>query len=85
MSLETKRTLSLILLGVSILAWIARRAGLFYIPGLTAFSLAAAMLLLGTAMLRVNREKKLLPVLVVAFGVFNVLVGALELYSYFKG
>lgn len=85
MSLETKRTLSLICLGVSVLTWILHRAGLLYIPALTPFTLAAAMILLGTAMLSVNREKKVLPVLVVAFGLFNVVVGALEIYSYFKG
>lgn len=85
MSLNTKKTVSLVLLAISALSWILHRVGLLYIPALTPFTLAASMLLFGTAMLRANSEKKILPVLVVAFGLLNVVVGALEIYSYFKG
>ena len=83
MSFENKKLVSLILLAVSVLSWIARRAGLFYVPALTAFTLAASMLLLGTATLRTDGRKKIFAALVIAFGILNILVGALELYSYF--
>ena len=84
MSFENKRFLSLLLLAVSMLSWILRRAGVFYVPALTAFTLAASMLLLGTAALHADRKKKIFSVLVIAFGLLNILVGALELYSCFK-
>lgn len=85
MSLDTKKMLSLILLAVSVLSWIIRRAGFLYIPALTAFTLAASMLIFGTATLNSNRQKKIFPVMIIAFGLLNVVVGALEIYSYIKG
>ena len=85
MSLDTKKMLSMGLLALSVLSWILRRAGFLYIPGLTAFTLAAAMLIFGTATLSSNRQKKIFPVLIIAFGLLNIVVGALEIYSYIKG
>lgn len=84
MSLETKKNLSLVLLAAAFISWVLRRMSVLYLPGLTAFTLAASMLLLGTGLLQTNRQKKILPILAVAFGVFNVIIGALELYNYFQ-
>ena len=44
-----------------------------------------AMVLLGVTMLQVNRSKKLASVFIIAFGLFMVVFGVIELYGFFRG
>ena len=43
------------------------------------------MVLLGVTMLQVNRSKKLASVFIIAFGLFMVVFGVIELYGFFRG
>lgn len=82
MKMEHIRRISVVLLAVSVLFWVLRKLSLLYIPGVTAFTLAAAMLLVGAGMLSGRGRQKIAAVMLLAFGLFNVFVGFMELLNY---
>ena len=74
---------------IAMVSWLANRAGGLSSPVLgavTAFSLGIAMGLLGMSFIaQKGASRKLAGVLVLAFGLFNVFVGIMEVYSYTHG
>lgn len=76
-----------VFLVVAVAAWILEKMEIFAVPGLTAIALCVAMcvegadLLKGTGKKR-NTSRRLAAVLVLAFGLFNLVVGGMEIYQY---
>lgn len=60
---------------------------IFAVPGLTAIALCVAMCVEGADLLKgtgkkKNTSRRLAAVLVLAFGLFNLVVGGMEIYQY---
>ena len=76
-----------VFLVVAVAAWILEKMEIFAVPGLTAIALCVAMceeganLLKGTGKKK-NTSRRLAAVLVLAFGLFNLVVGGMEIYQY---
>ena len=76
-----------VFLVVAVAAWILEKMEIFAVPGLTAIALGVAMcgegadLLKGTGKKK-NTSRRLAAVLVLAFGLFNLVVGGMEIYQY---
>lgn len=75
---------------VAVIAGILHKTGVFYVPGLTALALCVAMCAEGADMLKgtgkkKNTSRRLAAILVLAFGLFNLVVGGFEIYSYVLG
>lgn len=85
MSLEKRRKVCIGLLAISVIFWFLRKLNIIYIPAASAFTLAASMILLGLTMLKANASKKLASVFIIAFGLFMIVFGVIELYGYFHG
>ena len=85
MSIENRRKICIGLLAISVIFWVLRKLDIVYVPAASAFSLAASMVLLGVTMLQVNRSKKLASVFIIAFVLFMVVFGVIELYGFFRG
>lgn len=85
MSIEKRKKICIGLLAVSIVFWCLRKANIVYVPAASAFAVAAAMILWGVTMLRADASKKLFSVFVIAFGLFMVVFGGMEIYGYFRG
>lgn len=84
MKTEHMRRVSIVLLAISVLFWLLRKLELLYIPGVTALTLAAAMLLVSGSMLKNRGKQKVAGVLLLAFGLFNIVIGVMELIAYFS-
>ena len=85
MSFEKRRKVCIGLLAISVIFWFLRKLNIIYIPVASAFTLAASMILLGLTMLKANASKKLASVFIIAFGLFMIVFGVIELYGYFHG
>ena len=85
MSIEKRKKICIGLLAVSIVFWCLRKVNIVYVPAASAFTLAAAMILLGVTMLKADANKKLASVFIIAFGLFMVVFGGIEIYGYFHG
>ncbi|MDO4810743.1 MAG: hypothetical protein Q3985_02240 [Eubacteriales bacterium] len=85
MSFEKRRKICIGLLAVSVIFWFLRKLSIVYIPAASAFALAASMILLGVSMLQTSSSKKLASVFIIAFGLFMIVFGVIELYGYFHG
>lgn len=85
MSFEKRRKVCIGLLAISVVFWFLRKLKIVYIPAASAFTLAASMILLGLTMLKANASKKLASVFIIAFGLFMIVFGVIELYGYFHG
>ena len=75
---------------VAIVTGVLHKTGVFYVPGLTALTLCVAMCAEGADMLKgtgkkKNTSRRLAAILVLAFGLFNLVVGGFEIYSYVLG
>lgn len=75
---------------VAVITGILHKTGVFYVPGLTALTLCVAMCAEGADMLKgtgkkKNTSRRLAAILVLAFGLFNLVVGGFEIYSYVLG
>ena len=78
--------IEIILVAVAMVAWLLRKAKVLYVPALTSFSLGIAMGLLGVGYIaEKNKSRKVAGVLILAFGLFNVFVGIMEIYSNING
>lgn len=76
-----------VFLVVAVAAWILEKMGIFAVPGLTAIALCVAMCVEGADLLKgtgkkKNTSRRLAAVLVLAFGLFNLVVGGMEIYQY---
>ena len=76
-----------VFLVVAVAAWILEKMEIFAVPGLTAIALCVAMCVEGADLLKGTGKKKNTPrrlaaVLVLAFGLFNLVVGGMEIYQY---
>lgn len=76
-----------VFLVVAVAAWILEKMEIFAVPGLTAIALCVAMCVEGADLLKGTGKKKntsrqLAAVLVLAFGLFNLVVGGMEIYQY---
>ena len=85
MSIEKRKKTCIGLLVASIVFWCLRKANIVYVPAASAFAVAAAMILWGVTMLKTDSSKKLLSVFVIAFGLFMIVFGGIEIYGYFHG
>ena len=71
---------------IGLAAWGLRKMKVLYVPALTSFSLGIAMGLLGLGFIaEKNKSRKAAGVLVLAFGLFNVFIGIMEIYSAVNG
>ena len=76
-----------VFLVVAVAAWILEKTEIFAVPGLTAIALCVAMCVEGADLLKgtgkkKNTSRRLAAVLVLAFGLFNLVVGGMEIYQY---
>ena len=76
-----------VFLVVAVAAWILEKMEVFAVPGLTAIALCVAMCVEGADLLKgtgkkKNTSRRLAAVLVLAFGLFNLVVGGMEIYQY---
>ena len=76
-----------VFLVVAVAAWILEKMEIFAVPGLTAIALCVAMCVEGADLLKgtgkkKNTSRRLAAVLVLAFGLFNLVVGGMEIYNY---
>lgn len=84
MKLDQRNIVIVVLVVISLIAWGLRTTGILYIPALTAFTLAMAMGLLGIGYIpQKDKVRKIMGILITAFGLFNIVVGIMELYSFF--
>ena len=79
--------LAAVFLVVAVAAWILEKMEIFAVPGLTAIALCVAMCVEGADLLKgtgkkKNTSRRLAAVLVLAFGLFNLVVGGMEIYQY---
>ena len=71
-----------VFLVVAVAAWILEKMEIFAVPGLTAIALCVAMCVEGADLLKgtgkkKNTSRRLAAVLVLAFGLFNLVVGGM--------
>ena len=76
-----------VFLVVAVAAWILEKMEIFAVPGLTAIALCVAMCVEGADLLKgtgkkKNTSRRLAAVLVLAVGLFNLVVGGMEIYQY---
>ena len=84
--LDWRNWIEIVLVVIAMAAWFLRKAKVLYVPALTSFSLGIAMGLLGLGFIaEKNKSWKAAGVLVLAFGLFNVFVGIMEIYSAVNG
>ncbi len=84
--LDRRSWIEIVLVVIAMAAWVLRKFKVLYVPALTSFSLGIAMGLLGVGFIaEKNKSRKTAGVLVLAFGLFNVFVGIMEIYSAVNG
>ncbi len=83
MSMQTKKNVAIVLLVLSMLLWVMRKLNVLYIPGLSMFLLAGSMVIVGIMMFQLKQKKKLGGTLILAFGLFCVVAGIMEIKGYF--
>lgn len=77
--LDTRQWLQLILLIIALVSWLLRSADILYIPGLTGITLGLALGMVSISFIaQKDKKKKIAGVLVLAFGLLNILVGIFE-------
>ena len=83
MSMQTKKNVAIVLLVLSMLLWVMRKLNVLYIPGLSMILLAGSMIIVGIMMFQLKQKKKLGGTLILAFGLFCVVTGIMEIKGYF--
>ena len=79
--------IAVVFLLIAVITGILHKTGVFYVPGLTAWTLCVAMCAEGSDMLKGKKKKKntsrrVAAILVLAFGLLNLVVGGFEIYDY---
>ena len=84
--LDRRSWIEIVLVVIGLVAWLLRKMKVLYVPALTSFSLGIAMGLLGVGFIaEKNKSRKVAGVLILSFGLFNVFVGIMEIYSAVNG
>lgn len=77
--LDTRQWLQLILLIIAVVSWLLRTMDVLYIPGLTGITLGLALGMVGINFIaQKDKTKKIVGVLVLAFGLLNILTAFFE-------
>ena len=81
MSNLTKRQwLQLVLLAIAIISWVLSKTGILHVPGLTGLTLGLTLGMVGISFIaQKDKTKKVVGVLVVAFGLLNIITAFLEI------
>ena len=79
--------IAVVFLLIAVITGILHKTGVFYVPGLTALTLCVAMCAEGSDMLKgtgkkKNTSRRVAAILVLAFGLLNLVVGGFEIYDY---
>lgn len=79
-NLNKRQWLQIILLVVALLFWVLRKANVLYVPGVTGITLGLALGMVGVSFIaQKEKTKKFAGVLVLAFGLLNILVAFFEI------
>ena len=81
MTMNTKKTVAMVLLVLSMLLWVMRKLNVLYVPGLSMILLAVSMIIVGIMMFQLKQKKKLAGTLIVAFGLFCIVAAIMEILS----
>ena len=77
--LDGRQKVELLLLLIAIIAWLLRKLEILYIPGLAGLTLGVALGMVGVNFIaQKDKSKKLAGVLVLAFGLLNIVVAFME-------
>ena len=77
--LDGRQKVELLLLLIAIIAWLLRKLEILYIPGLAGITLGVALGMVGVNFIaQKDKSKKLAGVLVLAFGLLNIVVAFME-------
>lgn len=79
--------IAVVFLLIAVITGILQKTGVFYVPGMTALTLCVAMCAEGSDMLKgtgkkKNTSRRVAAILVLAFGLLNLVVGGFEIYDY---
>ena len=78
--LDGRQKAELILVVIALIAWVLRKANIIYIPGLASITLGVALGMVGVGFIaQKEKSKKLAGVLVLAFGLLNIVVAFMEI------
>ena len=83
--MKNRKTAAIVLLVIAVISYFLKLLNIIYIPALTAITLAVAMLIVGVTMIQNGGSKKVPGILVLALGLFEILMGVLEIYRLIKG
>ena len=77
--LDARQTVELILVAIALVAWLLRKLDILYIPGLSGVTLGVALGMLGVGFIaQKDKSKKVSGVLILAFGLLNIVVAFME-------
>ena len=77
--LDGRQKVELLLLLIAIIAWLLRKLEILYIPGLAGITLGVALGMVGGNFIaQKDKTKKVAGVLILAFGLLNIVVAFME-------
>jgi uncharacterized membrane protein YadS len=77
--LDGRQKVELLLLLIAIIAWLLRKLEILYIPGLAGITLGVALGMVGVNFIaQKDKTKKVAGVLILAFGLLNIVVAFME-------
>ena len=78
--LEGRQLVELVLVAVALIFWILRKADILYVPGVTGITLGVALGMVGVGFIALkDKTKKIAGVLVLAFGLLNIVTAFMEI------
>lgn len=79
-NLNKRQWLQLILLAIAIISWVLSKANILHVPGLTGLTLGITLGMVGVSFIaQKEKTKKIVGVLVLAFGLLNIITAFLEI------
>lgn len=77
--LDGRQKVELILVIIALVAWLLRKMNILYIPGLAGLTLGVALGMVGVGFIaQKDKSKKVAGVLILAFGLLNIIVAFME-------
>ena len=77
--LDGRQKVELILVIIALVAWLLRKLEILYIPGLAGLTLGVALGMVGVGFIaQKDKSKKVAGVLILAFGLLNIIVAFME-------
>lgn len=77
--LDGRQKVELILVIIALVAWLLRKMDILYIPGLAGLTLGVALGMVGVGFIaQKDKSKKVAGVLILAFGLLNIIVAFME-------